>query len=106
MSHSNKKKMLTLHYTGQLFSGVLEKGKEREKEIRRRWKGRRKEGERWDRIMLGGGGGCRECQVSAAICSNSNTPILPLYTPPSLPIPPPFSKELQKTAVSANDVKL
>lgn len=54
----------------------------------------------------GEGGGCSVCQVSAAICSNSNTPILPLYITPSFPIPPPFSKELQKTAVSANDVKL
>lgn len=49
--------MLTLHYTGQLLSGELEEGKEREKEIRKIWKWRGKEGERWDRIVVEGGGG-------------------------------------------------
>lgn len=41
-----KKKVHTLHYTGQLLSGELEEGKEREKEIRKRWKRSGKEEEK------------------------------------------------------------
>lgn len=49
--------------------------------MEKEWEGGRK---RWDRIVGEGEGGvckgwgCIECQVSAAICSNSKTPILPL----------------------------
>ncbi|KAK2825371.1 hypothetical protein Q7C36_019298 [Tachysurus vachellii] len=57
--------MLTMHYTGQLLSGELEKGKEKEKEIRKRWKGRGKEGERWDRIVLVEGEGVQRMSVRA-----------------------------------------
>lgn len=78
--------MLTLHYTGQLLSGELEKGKEREKEIRKRWKGRGKEEERWDRIVVVGGG--RGVHRVSGECGNlqqqqnpNTPPIPPLYTP-------------------------
>lgn len=74
-----------MHYTGQLLSGELEKAKEKEKEIGKRWKGRGKEGERWDRIVLGEGEGVQRVSGECGNLQQQQYPSPPPLYPPSHP---------------------